>query len=56
MGHFGLAFGKPKIELDKLREWKNSVVEKSVRGLSGLAKPAQGDGGAKARAPSPRPI
>ena len=38
MGHFGLSFGKPKIELDKLREWKDSVVEKSIRGLSGLAK------------------
>ena len=38
MGHFGLAFGKPKIELDKLREWKSSVVEKSIRGLAGLAK------------------
>ena len=38
MGHFGLSFGKPKIELDKLRDWKNGVVEKSIRGLSGLAK------------------
>ena len=38
MGHFGLVFGKPKIELDKLRDWKGSVVEKSIRGLSGLAK------------------
>ncbi len=38
MGRFGLAFGKPKIELDKLREWKGSVVDKSIRGLSGLAK------------------
>ena len=38
MGHFGLAFGKPKIELDKLREWKDGVVEKSIRGLAGLAK------------------
>jgi len=38
MGHFGLAFDKPKIELDKLREWKSSVVEKSIRGLAGLAK------------------
>jgi dihydrolipoamide dehydrogenase len=38
MGHFGLVFGKPKIELDKLREWKGSVVEKSIRGLAGLAK------------------
>ncbi|HZP93520.1 MAG TPA: dihydrolipoyl dehydrogenase [Burkholderiales bacterium] len=38
MSHFGLVFGKPKIELDKLREWKQNVVEKSIRGLSGLAK------------------
>jgi dihydrolipoamide dehydrogenase len=38
MGHFGLSFGKPKIELDKLREWKGGVVEKSIRGLAGLAK------------------
>ena len=38
MGHFGLSFGKPKVELDKLRDWKNGVVEKSIRGLAGLAK------------------
>ncbi len=38
MSHFGLAFGKPAIELDRLREWKNGVVEKSIRGLAGLAK------------------
>ncbi|MEO8003941.1 MAG: dihydrolipoyl dehydrogenase [Betaproteobacteria bacterium] len=38
MSHFGVVFGKPKIELDKLREWKGDVVGKSVRGLSGLAK------------------
>ena len=38
MSHFGLLFGKPKIELDKLREWKSGVVEKSIRGLAGLAK------------------
>ena len=38
MGHFGLSFGKPNIELDKLRDWKNGVIEKSIRGLSGLAK------------------
>ncbi|HWA14596.1 MAG TPA: dihydrolipoyl dehydrogenase [Burkholderiales bacterium] len=38
MGHFGVVFGKPKIEVDKLRDWKGSVVEKSIRGLSGLAK------------------
>jgi dihydrolipoamide dehydrogenase len=38
MSHFGLVFGKPKIELDKLRDWKGGVVEKSIRGLSGLAR------------------
>jgi dihydrolipoamide dehydrogenase len=38
MSHFGVVFGKPRIELDKLRDWKGSVVEKSIRGLSGLAK------------------
>jgi dihydrolipoamide dehydrogenase len=38
MSQFGLVFGMPKIELDKLREWKNNVVEKSIRGLSGLAR------------------
>ena len=38
MSHFGLVFGRPKIELDKLREWKSGVVEKSIRGLAGLAK------------------
>ena len=38
MSHFGVVFGRPKIELDKLREWKSGVVEKSIRGLAGLAK------------------
>jgi dihydrolipoamide dehydrogenase len=38
MSHFGLVFGKPRIELDKLREWKAGVVDKSIRGLAGLAK------------------
>jgi dihydrolipoamide dehydrogenase len=38
MSHFGIAFGKPKIEIAKLRDWKDGVVEKSIRGLAGLAK------------------
>ncbi|HEV8645873.1 MAG TPA: dihydrolipoyl dehydrogenase [Burkholderiales bacterium] len=38
MSHFGIAFGKPRIEIAKLREWKDSVVDKSIRGLTGLAK------------------
>jgi len=38
MSHFGIAFGRPTIEIAKLREWKDGVVEKSIRGLAGLAK------------------
>jgi dihydrolipoamide dehydrogenase len=38
MSHFGIAFGKPKIEIAKLRDWKDGVVDKSIRGLAGLAK------------------
>lgn len=38
MSEFGIAFSKPKIEIDKLRDWKNGVVERLTRGLGGLAK------------------
>ncbi len=38
MGHFGVSLGKPKIDVDKLRGWKQSVVDKLVGGLGGLAK------------------
>src|SRR5689334_3602961 len=38
MSHFGLKFGKPKIELDALRAWKDNVVAKGTKGLSGLAR------------------
>ena len=38
MGHFGVSFGKPKVELDKLRGWKDGVVSKLTRGLAALAK------------------
>jgi dihydrolipoamide dehydrogenase len=38
MGHFGVAFGKPATDLDKLRAWKDSVVAKLTKGLTGLAK------------------
>jgi dihydrolipoamide dehydrogenase len=34
----GVEFSKPKINLDKLREWKNSVVRKLTGGLKLLAK------------------
>ncbi len=38
MTPFGIAFGKPRIEIAKLRAWKDGVVDKSIRGLVGLAK------------------
>jgi dihydrolipoamide dehydrogenase len=37
MAHAGVGFGKPKIDLDKLRAWKAGVVAKLTRGLAGLA-------------------
>ncbi|GAB4393854.1 MAG: dihydrolipoyl dehydrogenase [Gammaproteobacteria bacterium] len=36
--NYGIDFGKPKIDLTKIREWKNSVVKKLTSGLAGLAK------------------
>ena len=36
-GH-GVSFGAPQIDLDKLRDWKNSVIRKLTSGLTGLAK------------------
>ena len=36
-GH-GITFGRPKIDLDRLGEWKESVVAKLTGGLSGLAR------------------
>ncbi|MEK7378628.1 MAG: FAD-dependent oxidoreductase, partial [Candidatus Binatota bacterium] len=32
----GVSFGTPKINLEKLRAWKDSVLEKLGQGLSGL--------------------
>ena len=37
-GRQGIVFGKPAIELNKLRTWKESVVGKLTKGLTGLAK------------------
>ena len=34
----GITFGEPKIDLDKLRSWKSSVVERLTSGLSTMAK------------------
>jgi dihydrolipoamide dehydrogenase len=36
--HRGITFGAPQVEVDKLRAWKNSVVEKLAAGVSFLAK------------------
>ncbi len=38
MSMHGLAFSRPKIDLDKLRVWKEGVVRKLVGGLAALAK------------------
>ena len=37
-GEFGVAFGKPEIDPDRLRSWKEDVVGKLTGGLDGLAK------------------
>ena len=38
LGAHGVAFGDPRLELEKLRAWKNSVVKRLTDGLTGLAK------------------
>jgi len=38
VGEFGISFGKPKIDLDKLRGWKDKVVGQLTGGLAQLAK------------------
>ncbi|MCD7099259.1 dihydrolipoyl dehydrogenase [Stenotrophomonas sp. MMGLT7] len=37
-GDFGVDFGKPKIALDKLREYKEKVVGQLTKGLAGMAR------------------
>lgn len=38
MAEHGITFGKPKVDIDKLRSWKDSVVKRLTGGLMGLAK------------------
>ena len=38
VGSHGVTFGKPVVDIDAVRSWKNEVVGKLTRGLSGLAK------------------
>jgi dihydrolipoyl dehydrogenase len=41
MAAHGVSFGRPKVDLDQLREWKDSVVAKLTGGLDGLARQRQ---------------
>ncbi len=34
----GISFGSPKIDLEKMRGWKQSIIEKLAHGLAGLAQ------------------
>jgi dihydrolipoamide dehydrogenase len=38
VSHHGVTFGKPKIDIDGIRGWKESVIAKLTGGLAGLAK------------------
>ena len=38
MSERGISFGAPQIDLDRLREWKASVVRRLTDGLAGLAR------------------
>ncbi|NMH59189.1 dihydrolipoyl dehydrogenase [Alteromonas ponticola] len=38
LGAHGVTFGEPKIDLDKLRDYKDSVVGQLTKGLSGMSK------------------
>ena len=38
MAAHGVTFGKPQIDAEKLRDWKNEVIGKLTGGLSGMAK------------------
>jgi dihydrolipoamide dehydrogenase len=36
--HRGITFDSPKLDLEKLRAWKNSIVQKLSQGIAGLAQ------------------
>ncbi len=38
VSHHGVTFGKPKIDINKIRGWKESVITKLTGGLAALAK------------------
>src|SRR5947199_10622752 len=35
--HRGISFGEPKVELDKLRAWKDSILQKLSGGIAAIA-------------------
>ncbi len=41
LGPRGVTFGKPKLDLDKIRGFKLSVVDRLTKGLGALAKQRQ---------------
>ena len=38
MDAHGISFGKPSIDIDKLREWKNGIISQLTGGLKNMAK------------------
>ncbi|HKB60258.1 MAG TPA: dihydrolipoyl dehydrogenase [Gallionellaceae bacterium] len=38
VSHHGVTFGKPQIDIDQVRSWKESVIGKLTGGLAGLAR------------------
>ncbi len=38
MADHGISFGKPQIDIDKLRGWKDKVISRMTGGLAGMAK------------------
>ncbi|MGC2164798.1 MAG: dihydrolipoyl dehydrogenase [Gallionella sp.] len=38
VGHHGVTFAQPRIDIDKIRSWKESIISKLTGGLSALAK------------------
>ena len=38
VAHHGVTFAQPKIDIDKIRSWKESIIGKLTGGLAGLAK------------------
>jgi dihydrolipoamide dehydrogenase len=38
MADHGISFGKPQVDIDKLRGWKDKVIGKMTGGLAGMAK------------------